>query len=73
MFKSNSAFPRSYDKVFENFFNTFLNIESCQTMPDLENEWIPQFVQLFRSELAANFSKSEKYLKDLNNFYNARK
>ena len=73
MFKSNSSFPRSYDKVFEKFFNTFLNIESCQTMPDLENEWIPQFVQLFRSELAANFSKSEKYLKDLNNFYNARK
>ena len=69
-FKMSSSFPRSYDKVFNRFFDVFMNVPSCKEMPDLENEWIPQFVSLFKTEIT-NFPKSQKYLKDLNAFFNS--
>jgi hypothetical protein len=47
-------------------FETFLNIPDCQNIPDVQIDWIPQFVSLFKTELGASFSKSSKYLKDLN-------
>jgi hypothetical protein len=41
-------------------------------MPDLETDFIPHFVTLFRNELTLSFAKSEKYLSDLNNAYSQR-
>jgi checkpoint serine/threonine-protein kinase len=71
-FRLSDKLPRSYDSLYQKFFDTFLNIPSCTTMPNLEEEWIPGFVSLFRNELALNFSKSEKYLNHLNKFFNNR-
>lgn len=68
-FRTTSSFPRNYDRIFSTFFDTYLNIPSCKSMPDLETEWIPKFVGLFRNEMV-NFTKSEKYLNDLNNSLN---
>ena len=71
-FRINDKLPRGFDDVFQKFFDTFLNIPSCKTMPDLEKQWIPEFVNLFRTEFALNFSKSEKYLNELNKNYKNR-
>ena len=57
-FRISDKLPRGFDSVFQKFFDTILNIPSCKTMPDLEKDWIPVFLSLFRTELALNFSKS---------------
>ena len=67
-FRLTEKMPRSYDPVFTKFFETFLNIPSCGHLPDLEVEWLPVFVDLFRKEIV-NYSKSSKYLKDLYEYY----
>jgi hypothetical protein len=64
--KITGSMPRSYDKLFAQLFDTFLNIPSCQEMPNLESEWIRAFVVLFKNELGSSFSKSKKYLQELN-------
>ena len=69
-FRISDKLPRGFDSVFQKIFDTFLNIPSCKTMPDLEKDWILEFLSLFHTELALNFSKSENYLKDLNKNYN---
>lgn len=61
-----TSFPRHYDKVYAKMFDTFLNIPDCQNIPDVQSDWIPQFVGLFKSELGASFCKFTKYLKELN-------
>ncbi len=64
--KTTNVMPRSFDKIFSNLFDTFLNIPSCDEMPDLQKDWISQFVVLFKTELGASFSKHKKYLQELN-------
>ena len=34
-----NTMPRTFDKLFADFFDTFLNIPSCQELPSLEKEW----------------------------------
>ena len=68
-FKMTTSFPRSFDKLFNRLFDTYLNIPSCQTIPNLEKEFINEFVKLFKGELAASFGKYKQYLLDLNNDY----
>jgi hypothetical protein len=69
-FKLTEKLPRSYDRLYTRFFDTFLNIPSCNQLPDLELEWIPSFVDLFRKEIA-NYPKSSKYLKELSKYYDS--
>ncbi len=61
-----SSFPRNYDKVYARMFDAFLNIPDCQSIPDVEKDWIPEFVNLFKMELGTSFYKYAKYLKELN-------
>lgn len=67
--RMSKSVPRSYDKLFTQMFDSFLNIPSCHELPDLQTEWINQFVVLFRNELAESFNKSKEYLKKLNQHY----
>jgi checkpoint serine/threonine-protein kinase len=70
-FKINSSMPRSYDDIFTQLFDTFLNLPSCEQVPQLQTEWIDKFLVLFKKELAASFLKSRDYLKDLNEAFSA--
>ena len=65
-FKLTNSFPRNYDPLFKRLFDTYLNLASSRTMPNLEDEYINEFVPVFKNELAASFSKSKQYLADLN-------
>jgi hypothetical protein len=66
--KISQSMPRNYDKLFDNLFETFLNIPSTKRsdMPNMRQDWIEKFVGLFKKELASSFFKSSKYLKELN-------
>lgn len=66
--KMTSSFDRKYDPIFNELFDTFLNIPSCQEVPNIQNDWIDRFLVLFKKELAANFGKSKDYLKKLNQY-----
>ena len=59
-------FPRNFDKIFAKMFDEFLNIPDCQSIPNIEKDWIPYFVNLFKSELGNSFMKFRTYLKELN-------
>ncbi len=61
--------PRQFDSAFAEFFDTYLNIPSSQEMPSLQRDWISRFVVLFKTEIGASFSKSKKYLQDLNQYF----
>jgi checkpoint serine/threonine-protein kinase len=69
--KITQSIPRQFDKLYGKLFETFLNIPSCHELPDLEHDFIRHFVVLFKTELGATFSKSKKYLADLNEKYPA--
>lgn len=60
------SLPRSYDKIYSNLFDSFLNIPSCKEIPNLEIDWIPEFVRLFKKDLGSSFMKSSKYLSAMN-------
>jgi checkpoint serine/threonine-protein kinase len=69
--KITQSIPRQFDKLYTKLFDTFLNIPSCHELPNLEEDFIRHFVILFKTELGASFSKSKKYLADLNEKYPA--
>ena len=64
-YKIFNSFPRNYDPLYKRFFDTYLNLTSSKTMPNLGDEFINQFVKIFESELATSFTKSKKYLSDI--------
>lgn len=66
-YKITSSFPRTYDRLFNELFDTYLNIPSCREIPNLRNDWIDKLIVIFKKELGASFCKYLKYLKDLNN------
>ena len=68
--KISSSIPRNFDKLFSSLFETYLNIPSCNEIPDLQTEFINKFVNLFKYELGTSFSKSKNYLADLNKDFN---
>lgn len=65
----NGSFPRGYDKLFDNLFDTYLNVPSCTQFPDLEANFISKFRPLFLTEMAMSFSKSKQYLVALNEHF----
>ena len=65
-YKISNSFPRNYDPLYKRLFDTYLNLASSKTMPNLETEYINAFVPIFKSELASSFIKSKQYLNDLN-------
>ena len=68
--KISCSIPRNFDKLFSSLFDTYLNIPSCNEIPDLQTEFINKFVNLFKYELGTSFSKSKNYLADLNKDFN---
>jgi hypothetical protein len=65
-YKIKNSFPRNYDPLFEQLFETYLNITSLKTMPNLEAHYINKFVPVFEKEVSSSFKKSEQYLANLN-------
>ena len=68
-FKMTSSFPRSYDKLFQRLFDAYLNVSSSKTAPNLEEDFIREFVILFKNELSTSFGKYKQYLIELNSEY----
>ena len=69
-FKITASIPRQFDKLFTKLFDTFLNIPSCNELPNLEEDFINNFVELFKAEFVRSFAKHKKYLSDINDFFN---
>ena len=70
-FRTTKAFPRKYS-IFTSLFQTYLNITSCQAMPNLE--WfIEEFEKLLDSELDSAFANDRKYLVDMHKKYDPEK
>ncbi len=68
-FRVTNAMPRNYCPLYKQLFDTFLNLPSSKALPNLEKEFIYEFLPIFKSELAASFRKSEAYLTQLNANY----
>ena len=64
-------FPRNLP-VFDLLFKTFLNIPSCEVMPNLD-EFINKIKELLEYELKTSFYKDKQYLIDLQRKYQPEK
>jgi hypothetical protein len=68
-FRITTSLPRNYSTLYKHLFDSFLNLPSSKALPNLEKEFINEFLPVFKSELAASFRKSETYLTQLNANY----